>query len=40
MSDNKSDSKQRKPKRMFSNEEKTRIVEEFLDSNLSATKFA
>lgn len=40
MSDNRSDSKQRKPKRMFSTDEKSRIVEEFLDSKLSATKFA
>ena len=40
MSDNQDRLKTRKPKRMFSSEEKKQIVEEFLRSGLSASKFA
>ena len=40
MSDNFNEIKKRKPKRMFSHEEKKRIVEEFLESGLTASKFA
>ena len=40
MSDTFNEPKKRKPKRMFSDEEKKRIVEEFLESGLSASKFA
>lgn len=40
MSDNFNTIKKRKPKRMFSADEKRKIVEEFLKSGLSARKFA
>ncbi|MEA9358655.1 IS3 family transposase [Bacteriovorax sp. PP10] len=40
MSDNFNEPKKRKPKRMFTAEEKKRIVEEFLESGLPAIKFA
>ena len=40
MSDNSVSKRKQKPKRMFSREEKNRIVEEFLKSKLSAHKFA
>jgi transposase InsO family protein/transposase-like protein len=40
MSDNFKEIKKRKPKRMFTAEEKKRIVEEFLESGLPAIKFA
>ena len=40
MSENIITKRKQKPKRMFSREEKNRIVEEFLRSNLSASRFA
>lgn len=40
MSDNFNEIKPRKPKRMFSDQEKRKIVEEFLKSGLTAQKFA
>jgi len=40
MSDNLNEPKKRKPKKMFTADEKKRIVEEFLESGLTAIKFA